>query len=330
MTLTEILKAVIKSDYGWSVAEQFEDTFNGSQSFEDQNENALKYINSMLKDILNNKLNKIHYGDLIFSDSANQEIITYQRELQDYLKDKMADGGMMAKGGVPRKRKYDDGGMMEKGGWVKGVTKNGIKYKYYEFNIDSPFGKYKYVIDGTTLGGYKFNYVTDKILSDKEIQDFFIDYNENYNQNADGGVMAKGGVPRKRIYADGGMMDKGGETDGGKYYDGTIKRITDVVVVDYPATIPSPKFVLPKPDFEVKEGELYKITDFGITKNRWKELLEETLDENWNDEYDHYYVDVLEVRKKTDDDVLTYALGGLFGDSRYNYGRSLKNRKRKY
>jgi hypothetical protein len=93
MTLKETLEALIKSEYGWSVAEQFENTFDDSESFEDQNENALKYINSMLKDILD-------AYDSPFSNSAKQEIFIYQRKLEDYLKDvEMADGGMMAAGG---------------------------------------------------------------------------------------------------------------------------------------------------------------------------------------------------------------------------------------
>jgi len=105
MTLTEILTQMINSEYGWSVAGQFEDTFNGSERFEDQNENAMKYINSMLKDILD-------ADDSPFNNSAKQQIFTYQQELQEYLEGKMADGGMMAKGGLfdsPQKRSANRG-----------------------------------------------------------------------------------------------------------------------------------------------------------------------------------------------------------------------------
>jgi hypothetical protein len=53
-----------------------------------------------------------------------------------------------------------------KGGNLK--TKNGVSYKVIEFN--SPMGKYKYVINGLKIGGYNFSYVSDKKLSDAEIE----------------------------------------------------------------------------------------------------------------------------------------------------------------
>jgi len=136
-----------------------------------------------LKDI---KLDPEMYAELVNDLLFHWVYGTRETPLMNMVKEQMVGDTKMA-----------DGGVMAKGGWVNGVTKNGIKYKYYEFN--SPFGKYKYVIDGTTLGGYKFNYVTDEILTDEEIQDFFIDYNENYNQNADGGMMAKGGMTEMKI-----------------------------------------------------------------------------------------------------------------------------------
>ena len=65
---TEITKAFIDSKHGWAVAEQFEVTFEQSESFERQNTNALIYIRDMVKDLLNSK---------ILNDDANDELKSY-------------------------------------------------------------------------------------------------------------------------------------------------------------------------------------------------------------------------------------------------------------
>jgi hypothetical protein len=165
MTLKEILKALINSEYSWSVAEQFENTFDDSESFEDQNDNALQYINSMLKDILD-------AYDSPFSNSAKQEIFIYQRKLEDYLKDvEMAEGGMMADGGRIKVGTFDEA-QLRKGEDKKAIEKaqkeTGLKY------IDSKVIK---------KGGKMFMevYLTSKY--------------------AEGGMMASGGLfdsPQKR------------------------------------------------------------------------------------------------------------------------------------
>lgn len=79
------------------------------------------------------------------------------------------------------------------GGAIFGVTDMGVRYRYTKFDNPYTGNGYKYVIFGTTFGGYKFNYVTDKILSEKEINSFYIDNVETSSQNADGGMMARGG-----------------------------------------------------------------------------------------------------------------------------------------
>jgi len=74
----QILKAVINSEHGWAVAEQFEDTFNG-ESFEEQNMNALGYIKNCLKyDVINSG---------VFNDEAMEEINEYYDKLVKYLEE---------------------------------------------------------------------------------------------------------------------------------------------------------------------------------------------------------------------------------------------------
>jgi len=193
MTLTEILKAVINSEYGWSVAEQFEHTFNGSESFEDQNENALEYINDILEDILDSY-------DFTFSKSAIQEIFTYQEELQDYLKGKMADDdGMMAKGGMTKKLDWRLG--------------KGFPAYYYGYNNgiyatqENNLTKDKKIIDLELVFQIK-----NRFINDKERNNFIMEMVEIFPEldkveiieaihykMADGGMMAKGGSVRSLL-----------------------------------------------------------------------------------------------------------------------------------
>ena len=75
LTTSTLVQALINSEHGWAVAEQFEDTFNG-ESFENQNYNALMYIRETLDKVLN--------SDLLHEDVLD-ELQTYRDELEGYI-----------------------------------------------------------------------------------------------------------------------------------------------------------------------------------------------------------------------------------------------------
>ena len=77
-SVNQIIKAIINSEHGWAVAEQFEDTFHG-ESFEEQNINALDYIKNCLK-------YNIMKSD-VFNNEAMEEIQEYYDELVKYLEE---------------------------------------------------------------------------------------------------------------------------------------------------------------------------------------------------------------------------------------------------
>lgn len=182
------------------------------------------------------------------------------------MKGEMADGGVMAKGGGVKMPTPVQ--LVLKG---KKTDIKGFNFKVYEFD------------------GVKYALMTP--MNGKQ-------YVEKYLGNADGGMMAKGGVPRKR-YDNGGMMAKGGETDEGKYY---VMDAKDGKIVS--------KGFDTEEEAKVEKFRIFEMTSNPLTQKKM-------------------------------------ALGGLFGDSRYNYGRSwtldhrqhnkgqsyetpMKNRKRKY
>jgi hypothetical protein len=56
MTVQTIVSALINTNHGWSVRDQFEDTFDGSEDLEDQNPNALELVSATIKDLLESEL----------------------------------------------------------------------------------------------------------------------------------------------------------------------------------------------------------------------------------------------------------------------------------
>jgi hypothetical protein len=70
-----LVEAYINSEYGWSVAEQFRDTWNG-ESFEGQNYNALTYIKGSVEALIS--------SDVLSAD-AKEELIEYRVHLAVYL-----------------------------------------------------------------------------------------------------------------------------------------------------------------------------------------------------------------------------------------------------
>ena len=79
ITVLEITKAFINSHYGWAVADQFADTFQG-ESFEEQNSNALDYIRGAVRELVED-------SDVL-SEEAVDELQSYLDELEIYLSKK--------------------------------------------------------------------------------------------------------------------------------------------------------------------------------------------------------------------------------------------------
>ena len=73
---SDVVSAFISKHHGWAVAEQFIDTFENNQSFEDQNENALEYIRETINNLIES---------CCFTNNVNTELDYYLEELKDYL-----------------------------------------------------------------------------------------------------------------------------------------------------------------------------------------------------------------------------------------------------
>ena len=76
MYIEDLAKAVIESNDGSSVAEQFLDSYQ-SGDFKQQNPNALKYIKYTLQELLESDL---------LAESESGELVEYFEELKEYLK----------------------------------------------------------------------------------------------------------------------------------------------------------------------------------------------------------------------------------------------------
>lgn len=76
--LSEIIDAVINSRHGWAVAQQFTDTFVNEEPFEEQNYNALVYIEK--------ELDRLIYADYFDADNSEvRELVVYYENLREYL-----------------------------------------------------------------------------------------------------------------------------------------------------------------------------------------------------------------------------------------------------
>lgn len=73
---TTITKSFINSHHGWAVADQFESTFEQSESFERQNYNALLYIREAIRDLIDSN---------VLNDNACDELESYYDDLVNYL-----------------------------------------------------------------------------------------------------------------------------------------------------------------------------------------------------------------------------------------------------
>ena len=75
ITTESLTAAIIRSEHGWAVEEQFEATFNG-ESFEEQNYNALAYIRESVRDVLSSD---------ILNEKAHDQLQTYCNDLEQYM-----------------------------------------------------------------------------------------------------------------------------------------------------------------------------------------------------------------------------------------------------
>jgi CHASE3 domain sensor protein len=76
MDTYKIAYAIIESAHGWSVAEQFRDTFQELESFDEQNTNALNYIYETLRKLTNSD---------ILNTEAQEELDAYMERLSQHL-----------------------------------------------------------------------------------------------------------------------------------------------------------------------------------------------------------------------------------------------------
>lgn len=56
ITVRDIAEALVNNKHGWSVAEQFSDTFEGGESFEQQNYSAMELVSSTLRALLRSEV----------------------------------------------------------------------------------------------------------------------------------------------------------------------------------------------------------------------------------------------------------------------------------
>jgi len=76
MSVYEATLLIIHAKHGWAVAEQFQDTFNGDQPFEDQNPTALNEIRRTVSDLV--------YGS-IFNERKVEELEDYNERLTEWF-----------------------------------------------------------------------------------------------------------------------------------------------------------------------------------------------------------------------------------------------------
>ena len=67
-TTDDLLHLIIRGNHGDAVTQQFDDTWNGSETVEDQNPTAMEYIKETMQDLLDGEF---------FSDSVNEDIKQY-------------------------------------------------------------------------------------------------------------------------------------------------------------------------------------------------------------------------------------------------------------
>ena len=77
MNTKSLVSSIIHAKQGWAVSEQFDDTFSGNESFEDQNRNALDLIEKICSDLLESQL---------LTEKPYYELHAYTFQLREHLK----------------------------------------------------------------------------------------------------------------------------------------------------------------------------------------------------------------------------------------------------
>jgi hypothetical protein len=88
MNIQEVVEAIIRSEHGWAVAEQFEVTWDNRSvdSVEQQNSNAMDYIMSTVEDLIND--------NEVFNEDTIDELQQYVDDIKEaYDKIKANDEG---------------------------------------------------------------------------------------------------------------------------------------------------------------------------------------------------------------------------------------------
>lgn len=76
MTTKSIIASIIHAKQGWAVAQQFEDTWQQDEPFEEQNGNALREIERTCADLLESG---------ILAEKPYYQVVAYLYELRQYL-----------------------------------------------------------------------------------------------------------------------------------------------------------------------------------------------------------------------------------------------------
>jgi len=76
MNVFEVTSKVIYAKHGWAVAEQFDATVEDRNSFDEQNTNALTYIQMTVRDL-------VRKGP--FDEEATDELEEYLNDLTEYM-----------------------------------------------------------------------------------------------------------------------------------------------------------------------------------------------------------------------------------------------------
>ena len=88
MNIQEVVEAIIRSEHGWAVAEQFEVTWDNRSvdSIEQRNSNAMDYITSTVEDLIND--------NEVFNEDTIDELQQYVDDIKEaYDKIKANDEG---------------------------------------------------------------------------------------------------------------------------------------------------------------------------------------------------------------------------------------------
>lgn len=77
ISVQSLVEALINSKNGWSVAEQFTDTYSGEERFETQNYTAMEMVAAAVKELLS--------SELLAEGYELEELRGYHSRLEDYL-----------------------------------------------------------------------------------------------------------------------------------------------------------------------------------------------------------------------------------------------------